>query len=424
MVRAGFLAAVGTALAVLTAVAGCSPPGGNEVGSAVNIKVARTTSWRTSEIASPAGITDAVFRGISCFNADHCVALGQAFNNSETAFAMTEVRGNWQKAVPLTTPAWARDWTVNDISCPSAQLCIVVGQLDPVTPGPSHAFAASVSGRHWSALQTIRTATALNAVSCTASGSCVAVGDDSSRPVIATRSGGRWQQAVHVSMSRVKPSGDIQNALTSVACSRPGSCVAVGSYSKLRPAGLTAQPMMVIESHGSWRPAQAIATPTDIGTSAALANAGGTGNGPVSLAGLETVSCLSRGWCMAVGRYLTGRLRWAGMAVTEVNGHVGRTQGGLPPLNAITCDSHNCLGIGSTTVNFSGGNAPYIAITYSSGHWNDAMLIKPPANANRSPQISPLMLRAVDCFAAGGCIVVGDYMDKAARSRLLVASRP
>src|SRR5215813_1801013 len=416
VVRMGFLAVVGTALVVLTSVVGCSTPGGHKVGVAVNIKVARTTSWRTSEIASPAGITDAVFRGISCFNADHCVALGQAFNSSETAFAMTEDRGKWQRAVTLKTPTAARDWTVTDISCPSARLCVAVGQLQPAAPGPSYAFAGSVSGRHWSALQPIRTATALNALSCPAPGSCVAVGEDSSGPVIATQSAGRWQQAHHVSMARVKPSGDFQNSLTSVACSRPGSCVAVGSYSKVRPAGLTAQPMMVIESHGIWRPAQAIAVPKDIGTSAGLANAAGTGNGPVSLASLSTVSCLPRGWCIAAGHYLTARMHWGAMAVTEVNGHVGRTQGGLPPLNAITYNSHNCLGVASTNVNLSGGNAPYIAITYSSGHWNDAMLIKPPANANRSPQIGPLTLRAVDCFGTGGCIAVGDYIDKTARS--------
>jgi hypothetical protein len=139
---------------------------------------------------------------------------------------------------------------------------------------------------------------------------------------------------------------------------------------------------------------------------------------------LSAVSCLPRGLCVATGRYLTARLQWRAMAVTEMNGHIGRTRGGLPPFNAITCNSHNCLGVASTNVNLGSGNAPYIAITYSGGRWNEAMLIRPPANANRSPQISPMMLNGVDCLATRGCIAVGDYMDTAAHSRLLVATRP
>jgi hypothetical protein len=62
---------------------------------------------------------------------------------------MIEQRGRWQKAAMLGTPAEAQDWTVNDISCPSARLCVVVGQLQPVA-GPPYAFADNLSGRHWS----------------------------------------------------------------------------------------------------------------------------------------------------------------------------------------------------------------------------------------------------------------------------------
>lgn len=412
------------ALALLISGTGCSPHQVSEARREVKVKVARTTAWRTSEIASPAGIRDAVFRGISCFNSHHCVALGQQINNRDTAFAITEARGKWRRAVMLRAPARTRDWSVTDISCPSARLCVVVGELEIEGASPTYAFVGTLAGRQWSGPQLIRTATLLNAVSCQAPGSCVAVGESSSRPVIVTESAGRWHKAIPVNLAQVKPSGDIQNTLRSVACNRPGFCVAVGSYSKQLPAGPAARPMIVISLHGTWLPARTVAAPQGIGAWPTFANA--QQPGPVGLAGLDAVSCLPGGLCLAVGAYLTSLVRWSGITVDVLNGHIGRSQGELPSLSAITCDSRGCVGLASADARSGSGNAADVAITYSDGHWHSAMPIKPPANANTSPQMSPLTVRDIVCFANGGCIAVGDYQtaETIPSHRLLVATRP
>lgn len=414
------------ALALLISGSGCSPHQVSKARREVKVKVARTTDWRSSEIASPAGIRDAVFRGIGCFNSHHCVALGQQTNNRETAFAITEARGKWRRAVMLRAPARTRDWTVTDISCPSARLCVVVGELQFEGASPTSAFVGTLAGRQWSGPQLIRTATLLNAVSCQAPGSCVAVGESSSRPVTVTESAGRWHKAIPVNLAQVKPSGDFQNTLVSVACDQPGFCVAVGSYSKQLPAGLTARPMIVVSLHGTWLPARTVVAPKGINAWPTFANALQPGSGPVGIAGLDAVSCLPGGLCLAVGGYLTSQVRWSGISADVLNGHIGRSQGELPSLSAITCDSRGCVGLASADARSGSGKSGDVAITYSGGHWHSAMPIKPPANANTSPQMSPLTLRDIACFPNGGCIAVGDYQtDETIPShRLLVATRP
>jgi hypothetical protein len=326
----------------------------------------------------------------------------------------------------LKAPAKTRDWMATDISCPSARLCVIVGELEPERAGPTYAFVGMLAGRQWSGPQPVRSATLLNAVSCQAPGSCVAVGEDAARPVIVTESGGRWHKAVTVDMARLKPSGDIENTLTSVACNHLESCVAVGSYSTLQSGGPAGRPMIVVGLDGTWRPAQAIGPPKGIGAWPTFANTADPGTGPVGFAGLYGVSCLARGSCVAVGSYLTSGLQWRGFTVTQLKGHTGHSQGGLPLLRGITCTSHNCLSLASNNAGSSGGYGLNMTITYSGDHWHSAMLIKPPANANKSPQMSPVTLRDVACFATGGCIAVGDYQtnETIPSHRLLIATRP
>jgi len=94
----------------------------------------------------------------------------------------------------------------------------------------------------------------LFAVSCTGTRSCVAGGtyNDTSefgQAMIATDSHGTWARARELQMPSdafTNPNGSVD----SLACTGPGSCVAVGSYEPSPPA--SEEGFVATESAGTW----------------------------------------------------------------------------------------------------------------------------------------------------------------------------
>src|SRR5262249_46658777 len=131
----------------------------------------------------------------------------------------------------------------------------------------------------------------LSAVACTHDGWCEAVGRYTDRAghvqamVVTKPTRGNWGRAIKLT----PPAGAAANprvSLTGLACTGPGSCVAVGTYFT---RGGQVQPMGLVEDHGTWRPAVRVAAP-----------GGGTRDG---FAALRSVSCVHGAACLAVGEY-------------------------------------------------------------------------------------------------------------------------
>lgn len=146
----------------------------------------------------PASVS--VLYGVSCVLAGYCVAVGSyARSPRQDAMATTENRGQWGRGTRIATAAQSPAGTLSpalfSVSCASVGNCVAVGDLTTYgTDGIGGPFSsAQVDGR-WSSGEVIplpidASTTQLDAkmasVSCTRTGSCVAVGtyDDKSHHV-------------------------------------------------------------------------------------------------------------------------------------------------------------------------------------------------------------------------------------------------
>ena len=181
------------------------------------------------------------------------------------------------------------DWLFS-VSCATVGRCVAVGYYFSLKDsGAAAMLIETLDHGAWSVNPTPSTGhdivdSFLNGVSCTAPTSCVAVGFTLSttfvpRPLIVTLAHGSW------SIMRTPNLGRSSGGLQSVSCPRRNSCVAVG----YRASGSTDETLVESLSGRKW-----VVTPS-------------SGSGPKSLVpvGLDDVSCLAVGSCVAVGR-LTG----------------------------------------------------------------------------------------------------------------------
>ena len=125
----------------------------------------------------------------------------------------------------------------------------------------------------------------LTGVTCTSIGNCTAVGhysdNASSLPIVATETGGVWGSASKLTLPPNATSTVFINGLSAVSCSRPGSCVAIGTY-QMSASVLDIQPMVLAETGGAWGPAIPLTLPADA-----------EGPPAVQLATLNGVTCTS-----------------------------------------------------------------------------------------------------------------------------------
>lgn len=236
------------------------------------------SAWSVEATPVPAGAVSSTLDGVSCVSADNCMAVG----NYET--------GSGANSIPLSEHWDGSSWTiqamaritgahimhVSSVSCPSAASCTAVGWYRQAS-GPVEPLAEGWTGSTWSLQVTaspspVADATNLDAVSCTAPGTCVAVGSFQ-------RSGTRVSVALAESsfngdwkVSTVRGPAALQGVLLGVSCARTSSCTAVGTANNA--------PLAEQFSHNTWT-VQTVASPA---------------------AGLLTaVWCVSAGSCTAVG---------------------------------------------------------------------------------------------------------------------------
>jgi hypothetical protein len=201
--------------------------------------------------------------------------------------------------------------------------------------------------------------------------------------------------------------------MTSVSCTSPGNCAAVGYTTSL---GTTAQydsgtylaveqAIVVTESNGNWGKVSQVATALNTGNDAEL----------------QSVSCESKGNCVAVGYYTdgtapfyTGATRTPGtgapqsLAVTETNGvwndGVDLTNVSLAvtsTLHAVSCSSvGNCTAVGSGA---SASTFAY-AVTMTNGVWTPGVGI---GEFTGAPANSESQLLDVACTGPSDCVAVG-----------------
>jgi hypothetical protein len=351
---------------------------------------------------------------LSCPGPGFCRGVGiwPASNGSRPLF-FDQTKSGWAvKQVPEPPDeAWTR-WAVpGSLSCATAQFCAAVGRFQT-----RHGLAflglllTETSGR-WKATRAPLPAdrrpynpdASVDSVNCQTAGSCVAIGGYTNREahregVILTLSRGKW--VATEAPTNPKFTYSYQVSLTSVACSRSGSCVVVGHYDTGQSAHPLIHPLLLSHARGHGWNSTNITAPRGLPRNAGLAP--------------SNVSCPSAGGCIAIGTSSHGRLhglvlfRWSGKRWTDrVLPVPVNADAGIPIIiSAFVCPSApSCTGVGSYTYTTPAGNngGQGLILTDRKGTWAAADSPLPASG------VSQAGLSAVAAAGPTQYVTVGDY---------------
>ncbi len=192
-----------------------------------------------------------VLRSVSCASAGNCAAVGYYADSSshEQGLLLTQSGGTWATGIEATLPAGAGSnpsVTVASVSCASAGDCTAVGQYNDSSGGGQGLLVTETAGVWASGIEAALPAGGSNAspssVSCASAGNCTAVGSysvgsNNRQGLLLTETGGVWATGVQATLpanARSTQSGFMY--ISSVSCSSPGECSAVGQYDDTSPA--------------------------------------------------------------------------------------------------------------------------------------------------------------------------------------------
>jgi hypothetical protein len=320
--------------------------------------------------------------GVSCPAAGTCTVVGHysAADHTTHALLIEEHGGAWGTVTDVPLPADASTefpppdsesfagGFLSFASCPSAGSCTTVGTYTRKPLEAAYPWELDKGGGSWGAAHGLQLPTGaattvdprgggaspfmgFSGLSCPVAGHCTAVGGyvdkhGDFQGVIFTERGGNWSNGIKAPVpANAGPNTDpmeLNNPLTAVSCAAPADCAAVGFYVTRRSD--VQHGLLLTERGGSWK-ASAISLPP-----------GARAPGGVFL---TSVSCPSRGNCVAVG-YYAGHGKTHGLIVRERGGKWGRAVNAALPrdaapaskshtfLNTVTCPSARfCLAGGN-----------------------------------------------------------------------------
>lgn len=247
-----------------------------------------TFNWTVAQAGS--GGLDGWLDGVDCVTETRCVAVGnESISGGGSANALVETWNgkSWSHVIAPAAAGIPGDWLFS-VSCATVGSCVAVGYYFDLKDGAAAAMLIeTLAHGAWSVSPAPPPGDGivdsfLDGVSCTSPTSCVAVGFTLSakfvpRPLIVTLANGSWSIMPSPSL------GPSAGGLQSVTCLKRNSCVAVGYRAA---SGSTDGTLVESLSGGKWG-----ITPS-------------SGAGPTSPVhvGLNDVSCLAAGSCVAVGR--------------------------------------------------------------------------------------------------------------------------
>ena len=253
---------------------------------------------------------------ISCASTGNCSGVG-TYTDAAThtqSFVDDEQNGTWGTAQETPGDATLNgggNMIYNDLSCSSAGNC-AAGGFYTDTATHLQAFTVNEVNGVWGPAAELPGIATMNAggasavfdLSCTASGSCSAVGNytDSSsgeQAFVVDEVGGTWGSIEEAPGSAALNVAGGANFNT-VSCTSPGNCDAGGLYSD---TANSTQAFIIDEVGGTWGSAQEVP-----GT--ATLNADGN-------AEVLTTSCATYGNCTAAGFYRDGTGNYQAFAITE-----------------------------------------------------------------------------------------------------------
>ncbi|MCW2932012.1 MAG: hypothetical protein JWM19_2974 [Actinomycetia bacterium] len=191
------------------------------------------TKWTAGhQPATVSGASQVVLESVACPATSYCIADGyyvpSSNKNVEQAIAEVWSGGVW-RAYRASPPEPYSN--LDTISCPTAKYCVLGGLY--LTSAGSFVLAEAYDGVHWRALNVAQPTAPnahvqfINGVSCSSTTSCAAVGVSVNKSAHATAfaevlSGGAWRYRI------ITWQTGQQSSLNAVSCTTTKFCIAVG----------------------------------------------------------------------------------------------------------------------------------------------------------------------------------------------------
>jgi hypothetical protein len=339
---------------------------------------------------------------VSCPAPGSCGVAGDAGSDQSglQPFVDVQVAGSWMppQLIPgMTNLDAGGTGIVTGLSCTAPGTCQAVGQF------PGGSFIASETGGTWQAAQAVPGTSAirassieLSAVSCASDGSCAAAGSyidayDTFQPLLLAEIGGVWGSPFEI--PGVLISGDGKNALfpgsqaTVVSCGSPGNCLAGGSFQTTPDVGVR-RAFLVREVAGRWQSAFQIS---------------GLGQSERNTV-VDTVSCAAPSNCSAGGTATYGPF-----IVSEQGGKWNAARepvlpvktsnpNGIGYVSAVSCSAPNYC---SAAGNVGGSRPQEFILDEDRGTWQPAVDV---------PSVVSGALYSIACAAPGDCSAGGIFV--------------
>ncbi len=350
---------------------------------------------------------------ISCPTTTFCMTVGTPASSSGVGLPLIEVyrSGVWSEMAAAPLPSDTLGGGLDGVSCVSTSFCVAVGGYNPGGGGGVLSLVEKFNGTSWSLMPSPNPANSyvpfLVSVSCTSTTFCVAVGSNEFQQdtatglvvtIVETFNGASW--SLMPSPNLPEPAGgNGMSVLTSVSCVSTTFCVAGGWGG---PVSGTQLPLIETFNGSSWSITPIPAPPNPYPLSVANEYS----------AHLESVSCASPSFCVAVGfvngetssnhsvfgAILTEAFNGSSWSITQnPYSNVVVTNRAVLFLGGVSCTSPSyCVAVGS--------NGLTLIETYNGSSWS----ITPSPDMSTVPG-SGNILNAVSCASSSACAAIGSY---------------
>jgi hypothetical protein len=300
-------------------------------GALLTLPPAASAAARVSPARAEAAVKRAdTFLAVSCPTAVMCVAVGEVTLNATETMLAERWNGHKWSVMRLVRPPGATNSFLTGVSCTSARACTAVGSVYVPSTGGGP-VAERWNGSRWTVQVTPspgNEGVPFAAVSCGSATSCTAVGYYYG---VDTTLAEHWNGRTWTIQS-LPPVGNPGADLSAVSCRSGAACTAAGYYDGTSDEGPGTAPLAMRWGGGSWTVQP---TPGDAGENVT--------------SGLTGVSCAAASTCIAVGGSVYGgplAMRW--------DGTTWRTQNVVGPFsllgfNGVSCPAATaCIAIGGT----------------------------------------------------------------------------
>jgi hypothetical protein len=197
--------------------------------------LAGTAGWSILPSPNPAGTNDAVLSAVACTSDSACMSVGNYAGSAGSLTLAERWNGTSWSIVPTPNRVNTKNGILNGVSCAGPSSCTAVGYTFTAR-SVQRALVEAWNGTKWVIQPTPLPAGAvsvgLDAVSCTAPDSCMAVGGYAVSGVFAQQQplAESWNGSTWAIVPTPNPQPENGSFAEGVSCTAANACTAGGNY--------------------------------------------------------------------------------------------------------------------------------------------------------------------------------------------------